>query len=178
MTILSIRACDNNSGRPDLDRIAFIDLEASGLDSASFPTEIGWAFVREDGSVESGSCLIRPVARWTIYANAWSATAERLTGITREMLDRDGVPPGEAVDRLLDAVMGRDIYSDQPDFDEHWLTMLFAAGGGPFGDLKLGNAARLVDPAGAILELEGPSAHRAEADARRLAEAVAKVFLQ
>ena len=36
-----------------MPRIAFIDLEASGLGSASFPTEIGWAMLREDGSVNS-----------------------------------------------------------------------------------------------------------------------------
>src|ERR1044071_4876547 len=97
----------------DCERIAFIDLEASGLGSASFPTEVGWAFVREDMSIESGSCLIRPVARWTRYANAWSATAERLTRITREMLDRDGLPPSEAAALLFTAVKGRDLYSDQ-----------------------------------------------------------------
>jgi hypothetical protein len=162
--------------RQDFDRIAFIDLEASGLGSASFPTEIGWAFFREDGFIESGSCLIRPVARWTIYANAWSTTAEHLTGITRTMLDRDGLPPGEAAARLLAAVKGRDLYSDQPDFDAHWLAILTDAAGGLVSGFKLGNAARLVDQAGAVLEFEEPFVHRAEADARRLAEAVAKVF--
>jgi hypothetical protein len=44
--------------------IAFIDLEASGLGSASFPTEIGWAIIRDHGSLESGSCLVRPPAKW------------------------------------------------------------------------------------------------------------------
>src|SRR4051794_12197544 len=102
------RACDKSSHRLDFERIAFIDLEASGLGSASFPTEIGWAFVREDGSIGSGACLIRPVAKWTIYGNAWSAAAERLTGISREMLDRDGLPPREAVARFFAAVEARD----------------------------------------------------------------------
>jgi hypothetical protein len=71
----------------DFYRIAFVDLEASGLGSNSFPTEIGWAMISEDGSVESGSCLIRPTARWRMYSNAWSAASERLTGITKEILD-------------------------------------------------------------------------------------------
>jgi hypothetical protein len=48
---------------PEMRRIAFIDLEASGLGSVSFPTEIGWGIIREDGSIESGSCLIRPPVR-------------------------------------------------------------------------------------------------------------------
>ena len=164
--------------RQDFERIAFIDLEASGLGSASFPTEIGWAFVRENDAIESGSCLIRPIARWTMYANAWSSTAERLTGISREMLDRDGLPPSEAVARLFAAVNGRNIYSDQPDFDAHWLAMLADAAGGPVGDLKLGSAARLLDQAGAVFEFDEASVHRAEADARRLAVAVAKAFFR
>jgi hypothetical protein len=63
-------------------------MEASGLGSASFPTEIGWALVRDGGAAESGSVLIRPPARWTMYTNAWSPASETLTGITREMLDR------------------------------------------------------------------------------------------
>src|SRR6266481_2981759 len=92
----------------EFQRLAFIDLEASSLSSASFPTEIGWAIVHDDGSVESGSCLIRPPAKWKIYANAWTAVAERLTGITKEMLDQDGLPPTEAVKR----------------FHDHWLGML------------------------------------------------------
>jgi hypothetical protein len=104
-------------------RIAFIDLEASSLGSASFPTEIGWAIIREDGSVDSGSCLIKPPARWTLYRSGWSAVSERLTGITREMLDQNGQPPSEAVKRFLEAVGDRDLFSDEPDFDAHWLAM-------------------------------------------------------
>jgi hypothetical protein len=162
----------------DFERIAFIDLEASGLGSTSFPTEIGWAFVREDGSIQSGSCLIRPVAKWTMYGNAWSPTAERLTGITRDMLDRYGLPPGEAAARLFAAVKGRDLYSDQPDFDAHWLAMLTDAAGGPVGERKLADASGLVGRAGALLEFDRPAVHRAEDDARQLAEAVAKSFLR
>jgi hypothetical protein len=109
-------------------------------------------------------------------ANAWSTTAERLTGITRDMLDRDGLPPGEAVARFVKLVSNRDVYSDQPDFDTHWLDMLFDAAGIPVGNLKLSNAARLVDQTDAVLQFDGPSVHRAEADARRLAYAVARIF--
>src|SRR5689334_12673109 len=96
----------------NLNRLAFVDIEASSLGSSSFPTEIGWAFVAESGPVVSGSCLIRPPAKWTVYSNAWSAVSERLTGITREMLDRDGLPPREALDRFLTAVADRDLFSD------------------------------------------------------------------
>jgi len=168
-------------------RIAFIDLEASGLGSASFPTEIGWAIIVEDGSVESGSCLIRPPPRWTTYANAWSAASEGLTGITREMLDRDGLPPSEALKRFLDAVGKRDLFSDEPGFDSHWLEMLVDAAAISLGGRKLGDAKKLVEQMGLTLEFGEPiqalrarraeaPRHRAEADARGLAAAFAKAL--
>jgi hypothetical protein len=139
-----------------LSRIAIIDLEASGLGSASFPTEIGWAIIHEDGSITSGACLIRPAAKWTTFANAWSAASERLTGFTtfggedrrsgisREMLDRDGLAPREAVERFLEAVGDRDLFSDEPDFDQHWLGMLVDAAGIFLGARKLGDAKQLI----------------------------------
>jgi hypothetical protein len=52
---------------------------------------------------------------------------ERLTGLSQDMLDRDGLPPREAVERVLAAVRDRDLYSDEVDFDRQWLAMLFNA---------------------------------------------------
>jgi hypothetical protein len=40
------------------------------------------------------------------------------------MLDRAGLAPRDAVERFLEAVGDRDLYSDEVDFDRHWLTML------------------------------------------------------
>lgn len=97
MTILPIKLA-NRDAPVELSRVAIIDLEASGLGSASYPTELGWAIINDDGSITSGACLIRPTAKWTTYGNAWSPTSERLTGITKEMLARDGVSPREAVE--------------------------------------------------------------------------------
>ena len=62
-----------DDGAVRLQRLAIIDLEASGLGSASYPTEIGWGVIREDGTITSGACLIRPPAKWTVYGNAWEA---------------------------------------------------------------------------------------------------------
>ena len=112
--------------RAGLQRMAFIDLEASGLGSASFPTGISWAIVRKDGSLNSGSCLLRPSAKWTFYRNAWSAASERLTGITRAMLDEDGLPPSQALTRFLEAVGDRELFSDDPEFD---FSLAFDVGG-------------------------------------------------
>lgn len=161
---------------PQFRRVAFIDLEASGLGSTSFPTEIGWAVVCEDGAVESGSVLIQPPAIWTTYANAWSGASEHLTGITREMLDHDGLPPSVALKRFLDAVEDRHLYTDAPDFDVHWLAMLAAAAGRSINGLDLGDAKKLIEQMGMPMRFGEPPQHRAEADARRLALAYSQAI--
>jgi hypothetical protein len=104
------------------------------------------------------------------FTNAWIPASERLTGITREMLDRAGVAPREAVERFLEAVGDRDLYSDEVDFDRHWLTMLSDAAGVPFGERKLGDVKGL--PEHSTVAAGEPLRHRAEADARRLASAL------
>jgi hypothetical protein len=159
-----------------IDRIAFIDLEASGLGSNGFPTELGWALIREDGSVQSASCLIRPPSQWTMYANAWSPVSERLTGITREMLERDGVAPAEAMKRLMGFVGDRELFSDEPDFDAHWLGMIAKAAGTSTPVREIGNAKSLIGRRclAAWSKLKDcRSSHRAEPDARKLALAFA-----
>jgi DNA polymerase III epsilon subunit-like protein len=167
MTILPIKLT-NDDAVILLSRIAVIDLEASGLGSASYPTEIGWALLHDDGSITtSGACLIRPAAKWTIYTSAWSAASERLTGISQEMLDRDGLPPREAAARFLEAVGDRDLYSDEVDFDRHWLAMLFDAAGVALGERNIGDVKRLTGDW--TVGADEPPRHRAEADARRLA---------
>ena len=156
--------------------IAFVDLEASGLGSNAFPTELGWAIIGEGGFVESGSCLIRPPPQWNLYRNAWSAAAERLTGITREMLDRDGLPPREVMKRVLDAVGDRDLFSDERDFDSHWFSMLADAEGTSIEERTLGDARKLIEQMGLTIAFDEPPRHRAEADARRLALAFARAL--
>jgi hypothetical protein len=168
VTIFPIRLPDDDTVIP-LSRVAIIDLEASSLGSASYPTEIGWAILHDDGSITSGACLIRPAAKWTMYANAWSPASERLTGISRKMLDQDGLPTRDAMARFLDAVGDRDLFSDEPDFDRHWLTMLVDAAGVPLGERRLGDMKRLIGQGGSAFQLGEPPRHRAEADARRLA---------
>ena len=149
-------------GNLRVEKIAFIDLEASGLGSSSFPTEIGWAIIPENGSVESGSCLIRPPGKWTMYGNAWSPASERLTGITREMLDRHGLPPSQAMKRCLEAVGERELFSDDPEFDSHWLSMLADAAGTSIGGRTICNAKKLIESIGAKLRPEGGTVGRAD----------------
>ena len=148
--------------------IAFVDLEAAGLGSNGYPTELGWAVVQEDGSIISDSSLIRPPARWTMYANAWSAASERLTGINREMLDRGGLRPIDVMRQFLAAVEGCELFSDEPDFDRHWLGMLAEAALVDLAGWEIGDPKKLIGNDGLKGDLSGPR-HRAGPDARRLA---------
>ena len=153
-------------------QIIFIDFEASSLSSASFPTELGWAEVLPDGAIGSCSYLIGPAAKWTVFANAWSAASERLTGISREMLDREGLPPAEVMKRFLAAVGDRDLFSDEVEFDQHWLGMLADVAGVDLAGRKIGDARKLIEAAGGDLGAAANSdepRHRAGPDARRLA---------
>ena len=53
--MLPINALTNNDDTViRLSWIAVIDVEASSLGSASYPTEIGWAIINDDGSIASG----------------------------------------------------------------------------------------------------------------------------
>jgi hypothetical protein len=61
-------------------RYIVIDIEASGFDG--FPIEVGWC--DQDGNCESH--LIRPAWDWT----NWDIRAERIHGITRELLMAQG----------------------------------------------------------------------------------------
>lgn len=106
---------------PFARRIAFIDLEASGLGAKSWPVEVGWAF--SEGAAES--MLIRPDASWS--DEAWDAKAERIHGLDRGTLERDGRDPRDVCRALNKALAGADVYSDAPDWDGFWLYRLFMA---------------------------------------------------
>lgn len=94
-----------------------IDLEASGFGSGSYPIEIGYAL--EDRVVYS--CLVKPAPRWT----HWSDEAEAIHGISRDMLDRDGLTARDVALRLNEALRGKTLFSDAWSFDSSWLGRLF-----------------------------------------------------
>lgn len=104
-------------------RKAFIDLEASGLGSKSWPVEVGWAF----GEGEPVAMLIKPDPTWT--DDAWDPAAQELHGIDRFALEREGVHVREACAALNAAFQGAEVYSDAPDWDGFWLFRLFSAAG-------------------------------------------------
>ncbi len=101
-----------------------IDLEASGLASASYPIEIAWACA-ETG--RNDSFLINPesVPGWTY----WDEFAEELHGIEPELLQQDGIDADEACRRLNKALKGEEVISDAFDYDGFWLRRLYQAVG-------------------------------------------------
>lgn len=105
------------------ERVAFIDLEASGLNAQSWPIEVGWCFP----GVAPKAHLVRPSSNW--IDAAWDPRAEALHGISRSELDAGGVQPAELCRLLNDELSLCTVYSDAPDWDGFWLYRLFGAAG-------------------------------------------------
>jgi len=150
-------------------RLAFIDLEASGLGSRSWPVEVGWAF--ESGPPES--ILVRPHDSWT--DDSWDVRAEALHGLSREKLEAEGVDARVVATRLNDAFSAIRVYSDAPDWDGFWLFRLFSAAG-VRQNFTLLDFGRLVRPLAGVRQEAilaraarlAPRRHRAADDARHL----------
>ena len=103
----------------------FFDIEASGL--GGVPIEVGWAIPDPtSGSIETHAVLIRPDPKWQIEAH-WDDAAELLHGITLVELRARGLAPADVANRMNEALAGRELYSDAPGFDRHWLQMVFDA---------------------------------------------------
>lgn len=106
-----------------MKKIAFIDLEASGLGASSWPIEVGWCF--PDSAPET--YLIKPAEDWA--PEAWDDNAEALHGVSRDILEREGAPIVDVCRRLNEALDDVEVFSDAPDWDAFWLYRLFTAGG-------------------------------------------------
>jgi len=98
-----------------------IDVEASGFGRGSYPIEVG--FVMPDG--EAVCTLVRPPAHWT----HWDGRAERLHGLSRELLEQRGRDPEEVARLLNDRLRGCTVYCDGWAHDYTWLAMLFNEAG-------------------------------------------------
>ena len=160
--------------------VLFIDIEASGLSSASFPIEIGWVL---DDEAEPKSFFVRPHATWD-FDTGWSARSAALHGITPALLEAEGLSVDEACTRLDEVTHGRLVVSDAPRHDDWWLGRLYAAAGREKA-WAVGDVERLdgglaqeagLDPAEAArlltqVEQIYPHPHRAGPDALQLAKA-------
>ena len=152
---------------------ALIDFEASCLPEygQSYPIEV--AVARIDG--ESRSWLIKPTPRWQTWD--WSSEAEALHGITRAMLECDGLPPAQVLAEMIEFVGTCEVYSDA-DLDQYWLEVLCHELGAaqPFPIRFLGEwmagrglSREQVDAALEEARRRLPKAHHAREDAKRLA---------
>lgn len=98
---------------------AVLDIEASGLGRDSYPIEIG--FVLPDGG---GYCtLVRPELNWT----HWDPQAQRLHGITRDILLRHGRSARDIARHMNQTLRGQTVYSDGWANDYSWIGALFDA---------------------------------------------------
>lgn len=103
-------------------RIAFLDIEASGLMSGAFPVEAAWLTAEGSGEV-----LISPSGCWD--ESRWDADAEAMHGITLNDLKRRGRHPKVAAASLESALRGKLVFCDSPDHDTAWADMIHEAGG-------------------------------------------------
>ncbi|MEK7413052.1 MAG: hypothetical protein AAB263_07030 [Planctomycetota bacterium] len=103
----------------------FLDVEASGFGAESWPISVAWC----EHTGEIRRYLINPssVPEWT----HWDPAAEKLHGLDRERLARNGWSPADVTARIDDALRGGLAFSDAPDFDTTWLQRLYAAAGRP-----------------------------------------------
>lgn len=149
-----------------LKDVAFIDLEASGLSARSWPIEVGWCFV----SGAPQAMLVRPDPAWSI--DDWDAEAEALHGVRYDELQREGISPGEVCEKLNEALAGKVVYSDAPDWDGFWLYRLFQAAKtrqrfvvSDFSSIFRGATPEKVERCIAEADRAAPRLHRAIPDA-------------
>lgn len=167
---------------PHPDRLVCIDFEATSLSPVSFPIELGWAVAElaKPRLVASGAIMIRPLGE------DWEPSAEALHGLSRARLMREGTGPAEALE-TFEAAVGR--LSDirlvaDSELDDMWLRRLVEAAIPATRQsqrpawrvedfhLVLGRLTRDVGRSRRLLQdlHARPQAHRAEPDARRLAQ--------
>gem|GEM_PF-541598 len=164
---------------PPGPRVAcFLDFEASSLSDASYPLEVGWAWVFADGQIESGGRLIAPEPHWT----DWSVEAEAVHRIPREMAEALGRPAAEVADLLDELLAGGVVYSDAPGREAQWADRLYQAAGRK-RRWRIGDASAVIqalvhsedDRVYWRWKREAPRVHRAESDAWQLAHAFAQL---
>ena len=98
--------------------INIIDIEASGLNFSAYPIEI--AVIVED---RRKSWLIKPQDEW----HYWDDTAEAMHGISRELLQGEGINAGTVVQELNKFLAGstEPLYSDAAYWDADWIDTLY-----------------------------------------------------
>jgi hypothetical protein len=172
------KAASDHTQKP----IAFLDIEASGLDG--YPIEIGWAIPDIGaGRMVVRSMLLRPPSAWNI-AECWDEAAEKLHRISIDDLARDGQGPDAILLAMNAELAGYRLATDAPAWDVAWLRHLVEASAyEPAFEIAPQNALTLIGEAARArgwspegfakaisgLEADYPHTHRAGPDAARLA---------
>lgn len=151
-------------------RLAFIDIEASGLTEHSYPLEVGWAVL----GGTSGALLVQPAPDWS--HDEWDELAEAKHGISWAVLIEHGKPLEQVVARLnLELPVGTLALTDAFEWDGFWLSRLFELSG-QVQSFQLGDYWRslaMVADRGRFEQARqayahGPRKHRAGDDALEL----------
>ncbi|WP_210397374.1 exonuclease domain-containing protein [Motiliproteus sediminis] len=102
-----------------------IDVEASGLDTRSYPIEIGWVCLKTD---DSDRFLINPDTSLEPWDH-WSTEAQKLHNLSRRTLIDEGLDVRDACARLNQALAGKVVLSDSEQWDGWWIQRLFLGAG-------------------------------------------------
>jgi hypothetical protein len=98
-----------------------MDVEASGFGPDSYPIEIAWS--DESGEIQRNLINPKTIPHWT----SWSTESEKIHGLERQRLERNGWNPEFVADRLIEDLQGKIVYTDAPEFDQQWVEQLFRA---------------------------------------------------
>lgn len=101
----------------------FIDFEASSLSFESYPIEIAWGGAV--GGIESFLISPEDVLGWS----DWSLHSQRIHGLKKKDLLVNGLSPVDVITKVGEKLEGRDVYSDNPDFDGMWFNKLYLGAG-------------------------------------------------
>lgn len=112
-----------------------LDIEASGFGRGSYPIEVG--IVLPSGDVHS--FLVKPLEDWT----HWNTEAQNIHGISRELIQQEGLELIEIADKLNELLEGYPVYSDGWGFDSTWLSLLYYEAGKK-QSFKLDALARII----------------------------------
>ncbi len=98
-----------------------IDVEASGFGRGSYPIEVGTVNAQGDAHCS----IIRPEPDWL----HWDDKAEKLHGISRQVLEEHGRAPIDVARDLNQWLAGQVVYSDAWGNDISWLGLLYETAG-------------------------------------------------
>ncbi|MCB1874904.1 MAG: hypothetical protein KDH88_02925 [Chromatiales bacterium] len=167
---MNVSVYTRDTGAEGMRTPVFIDIEASGFGSGSYPIEVG--VVLEDGL--SWEALIRPVEEW----RHWDPKAAALHRLDRASLRDRGLHVAQVARRLNELLAGKTVYSDAWGNDMAWIALLFEKAD-LYQNFRIESLASLLtepwqrDWHGTkqqVLKSLGRTPHRAAVDARVLRE--------